>query len=161
MEWYKLYKDFINSVPMGSIDEKDGEMHLINYNECNELYKYVKGDFGTFKIFSEPSISVCEKLAYCSGDENQFEFEERVNNMSYEKRLKMIDKHNKDRGDYKWHLAQRYGKYLKVFRAALMDKKIERKYYSSDDWEKISIDNLIECGPSAIDYRIVGEYRGK
>ena len=160
LEWYKLYKSFIDSVPMGYVED-DGSINVLSYDNCRSLYECVKGKNGKFVVFDKPSISVCTEIVYNSSSENLFDFFDRVSSMSYEKRLKMIDKYNKDRGDYKCHLAPNYGKYLKVFRAALMDNKIEKKYFSSSPWEKISIGDLIESGPSALDYRVVGEYRGK
>ena len=163
MAWYNLYKDFIDSVPMGSIDEKTGEMHVINYNNCNELYKYVRGDFGAFKIFSEPSISVCEHIAYCSERENRFEFEDRVNNMEYDKRLDLIRKRNQQRGDY-INLRKTYGKFLKAFREGILGKQIEESTwdydYEREVWKRTTVENLIECGPRR-DYRVKGEYCGK
>lgn len=160
LEWYKLYKSFIDSIPMGYVED-DGSIKVLSYDNCRCLYECVKGKNGKFVVFDKPSVSVCKEIVYNSSLENLFDFFDRVNNMSYEKRLKMINKHNKDRGDYKWNLAPNYGKYLKVFRAALMDNKIEMKCSSSEPWEKISIGDLIECGPFALDYRVVGEYRGK
>lgn len=163
MAWYNLYKDFIDSVPMGSINEKDGEMSIIGYKYCNELYKYVRGDFGTFKIFSEPSISVCENIVYCSGRENMFEFEERVNNMGYDKRLDLIRKRNQQRNDY-INLRKTYGKFLKALREGILGKKIERSTwdyeYEREVWERTTVEDLIVCGPMR-SYRVKGEYCGK
>lgn len=162
-EWYEIYEAFINGVPVGNIDTKTGETHLISYGNGTDVYwayQHAKGD-RELKIFYNPPVSVCEGYLYRSQNENRFEFAERMYNTSKEDRLKLIQESVKHRGDYDLK-HDRYVKFLETLKAAINGRKVERTHYDYSDsrgyWVDSDASDLICNGMYSNNFRIGHEF---
>ena len=164
-EWYKIYEAFIDGVPVGNIDTKTGEIHLISYERGADVYwdyKHGKDEGDSeLKVFYNPPVSVCEEYLYQSRNENRFEFAERMYKTSKEDRLKLIQESVKHRGDYNWK-HDMYVKFLETLEAAINGRKVERTDYdysaSRDYWIDSNASDLICNGMYSNHFRIGHEF---